>query len=367
MHGPGVAGKLSPNERRDHGAATLGTLVKKLGYAAVLATAAICGCSHPVEIKNLRDYRSTELNPLADQVAVGIVPSPGDKQSEQLIRSIAVGLKKHTNMVVMPYVPATTRSTDVVAHISVQPDYRGSWANFFINFPGFLVWAPAWNGYVYKIDYTIDIVLSRESDNEKIDSWTMPINLNIRQSDISRTWAAEISWFEVGVFALVSGAIYTGYDEDVTPLVLDKIDTPIGDFVAQEIVNRLNNSGTVAVRRVVAPSAPYAPAPPVEAPVTAAPAPAAVPPPAAAPVATVAAPVPAAAAPIAIRAAGQSARLKAGGALRTRPTRAGDTKNIDPATVFELRSSMRNADGLWWYAAAGAASGWVLDQDLQAP
>jgi hypothetical protein len=54
------------------------------------------------------------------------------------------------------------------------------------------------------------------------------------------TWT-EIGWLEVGVIPFFGGLIFAGtYDPDVTPLVMDKIEQPVGDYIAQEIVSRIN-------------------------------------------------------------------------------------------------------------------------------
>ncbi len=96
--------------------------------------------------------------------------------------------------------------------------------------------------YVYKVNYDIDILLSRASDNKTIDSFSLPLHLDVRHADFNRTWT-EISWLEVGAIAFIGGIVFTGYDDNVSPLVAEKIQTPIGDYIAQEIVSRINNFG----------------------------------------------------------------------------------------------------------------------------
>lgn len=111
--------------------------------------------------------------------------------------------------------------------------------NFLINFPGFLVWAPAWNGYVYHATYDFDIRLTRADDGSLIDAWPMTVNLSLRQAELDRTWT-EISWFEVGSIAFVGGIVFIQYDDDVTPLLIDEIMMPIGKYVAEEVIRRIN-------------------------------------------------------------------------------------------------------------------------------
>jgi hypothetical protein len=209
--------------------------------AAVYAS----GCSHQLEVKNLRSYQNMQMNPLHKPLVVGVVPSTEDVDSQRLMKGIGTGLGKYSATVLLPYMPGSEKKADVIAKIAIRPEYKGSGWNFLINWPGFLIWTPAWNGYVYKVNYGVDILLSKGTDNSKIDSWSIPINLNLRHAAINRTWT-EIGWLEWGVIPLIGGIVFIQYDPNVTPILVDKIEVPIGDYIAQEIIARLNNCGSFA-------------------------------------------------------------------------------------------------------------------------
>ncbi|HOE97638.1 MAG TPA: hypothetical protein PK847_13775 [Candidatus Sumerlaeota bacterium] len=203
----------------------------------------LLGCSHALEVRNLRSYESMQIQPLHNPpITVGIVPSTTDIESEKLIKGIGTALERHGATVIMPYAVGSALKPDVIANIAVRPEYRGSGWNFLINFPGFLVWAPAWHGYHYNVDYDMQVSLTDAARNTQIDSWAVPVELNVRHADMDRTWT-EISWLEWGVIALVGGFVFINYDEDVTPLLVDHLETPLGDFIAQQIIARLNGSG----------------------------------------------------------------------------------------------------------------------------
>ncbi len=210
------------------------------------------GCTHQLEVKNLRSYQNLQMNPLQKALVIGVVPSTEDIHSQELMKGIATALGKYSATVLLPYSPGSAKKADVVANIAIRPEYKGSGWNFLINWPGFLIWTPAWNGYVYKVNYNIEIMLSNGADNSKIDSWSIPIKLNLRHADFDRTWT-EISWLEVSGIAFIGGILFTQYDDDVTPLLVEKIAVPIGDYIAQEIVNRINNSGRFVYIQPVAP------------------------------------------------------------------------------------------------------------------
>lgn len=201
----------------------------------------LIGCSHSLEIKNLSQYQAASLTTLPKQFSVGVATPNTEETGKTLVTGIANGLNKYAGSVIYPYAPSSSQPVDLITNINIHPDHKGSGANFFINFPGFLIWTPAWNGYVYHPFYKVDIELLRGSDNEKVDSFSVPISLDVRHADIGRTWT-EISWFEVGIIAFISGFVFINYDDDITPMVETQIKTPIGEYIAQEITNRVKNS-----------------------------------------------------------------------------------------------------------------------------
>lgn len=202
------------------------------------------GCAHQLEVKNLRSYQNMQMSPLHKPLTIGVVPSTEDMDSQRLMKGVGTALQKYSATVLLPYSPGSVAKADVVANIAIRPEYKGSGWNFLINWPGFLIWTPAWNGYVYKANYNIEIMLTKGADNSKIDSWSIPINLNLRHADMNRTWT-EIGWLEWGVIPLIGGIVFIQYDPDVTPILVDKIEIPIGDYIAQEIVTRINNAGGI--------------------------------------------------------------------------------------------------------------------------
>lgn len=209
---------------------------------ASIAVIALCaGCAHTLECKNLNEYQKSHMTPLARPLTVGVVATPDCAESQKIGKGVGRALTSYSAKVLLPYDPSSKEPADVVANLALTQEYKGSGWNFLINWPGFLVFAPAWNGYVYKANFQVDVNLTKGANNEPIDSWSMPINLDLRHAEIDRTWT-EIGWLEVGIIPLIGGIVFTGYDTDVTPVLLDRIESPIGDYIAQEIVTRINKS-----------------------------------------------------------------------------------------------------------------------------
>jgi hypothetical protein len=212
--------------------------------ALSLVGAVLMGCSHTLEIKNLSEYKSeTLVQRLNKPVTIGIVfKEDDDNNLRRYVKEIGSELQKYTTDVIYPYNPNGIKKANVEARISITPEYKGSGANFFINWPGFLVWAPAWNGYVYKVNYDVEVILFDVVNNKKIDQFSLPINLDVRHAAINRTWT-EISWLEVSAIAFIGGLAFTQYSPGVTPLVVNAASRTVGNYIAEEIVNRLNSSG----------------------------------------------------------------------------------------------------------------------------
>jgi hypothetical protein len=310
-----------------------------LRLLAVAAAASIlAGCAHPAEIRNLDSYRSpAPREALERQAAIGVIASAPDADSLRLVRAVGAALEKHSARVVQPYKPGAA-GVEVVARISATPRYQGAGSNWFVNIPGLLVLAPTWNGYAYTIDYTFQVLLTRAWDNAKIDSWTVPVSLDIRHSS--------------GM--LLSSA----YNPEVTAPAVDLALEPVADHLARDIARRLNSEGRLW--KLEPPPdwvAPEVPASPARAPAPVA-APAAVPP--------VPAVAPASASPGAPLAKGGSATLKAGARVLTRPRPEGAPVAMAPGSVVRLGPNLRNDGGSWWYVSAEGKSGWVRETDLAA-
>ena len=211
--------------------------------AAIVAVLTVSqGCAHTLEVKNLSDYRTTAAEPLLQRVGIGVAAPSQRAETQQIAKAVGTELGKYGADVAYPYGPAAAqRRVDVVATVDVRPTGDGSGWNFLINFPGFLIFAPAWHGYVYEVKYDVDVTLSTPGDGAVVDRFVVPVVLDVRHASINRTWT-EISWFEVGAIAFIGGLVFTSYDDGVTPLALEHSAATVGDYVAQKIVARMNAS-----------------------------------------------------------------------------------------------------------------------------
>ena len=203
--------------------------------AILLSAGFMVGCTHQLKIKNLNAYYNTTSSLLDQSLRLGLRTDSSEIDGKKISKMTADALNRCNIQVTTAFAPS---SVDVIAAMRISSDYKGSGWNFLINFPGFLVWAPAWHGYNYTVSHNINVVLSDAKTGKTINTINVPVALDVRHADISRTWT-EISWLEFGVIAFVGGIVFVGYDDDVTPMVTEKAGPVLADYIAQEISGSL--------------------------------------------------------------------------------------------------------------------------------
>lgn len=216
---------------------------KNLHIGTIALTVIAClfsGCSHKLEIRNLNTYRNTSLISFEEQARVGVITDSNEIEGRRLVKEVAESLQKY-NVWTTTSAILDKDSLDYIATITVDSDYNGSGWNFLINWPGFLVFAPAWNGYIYTIEHNTSVLLADAKSGAQIDTITFPIELDIRHAAINRTWT-EIGWLEVGIIPLIGGVFFIEYDNSVTPIAHEKAMPIISDYIAQEIIEKLQTS-----------------------------------------------------------------------------------------------------------------------------
>ena len=211
-------------------------LVVATGAALVLS-----GCTHPIEVKNIRTYQTQMSMSLNNKLTLGIIPQYGDPDCQMIMRAVSSSLASSAD-IIMPYQKGSSRKVDVIANIAIQPDYRGSLWNFWINWPGFLIFTPAWNGYVYKVGYKVDVDLAKAGGNEAISSFSIPIELDVRHAAMNRTWT-ELSYLEVSVIAFVGGVLFIEFDDQVSTLTAEKAKDALAGYISAKILTKLSAAG----------------------------------------------------------------------------------------------------------------------------
>jgi len=189
-----------------------------------------------LEIKNLDMYKAPFINSEHTNVSIGLIGVTSSPEEDRLLTAAANALKRDGFKVEFPFfVNDTTRSSvDFIVKVKTSSEYKGSGWNFLINWPGFLVWAPAWHGYDYRVIYGFDMDITDTKTGTSLPRLSTPIDLDIRHADMNRTWT-ELSWLEWSMIAFIGGIVFTRYDKSLTPQLINAIETKIGDYTSSKI------------------------------------------------------------------------------------------------------------------------------------
>lgn len=210
--------------------------------AILCLAASLSGCTHALEVKNRDNFSVTSSAPARSEMAIGVITDNDVENGKRLVDATVESLRYRLKSIVYPYSGANEK-IDMAVTMKVESRHKGSGLNFLINWPGFLIWTPAWNGYIYEPTYDIRITFMDPVKGTVIDTFNVPIKLDVRHADINRTWT-EISWFEVSLIALIGGIVFTEYDPKVTPLVEREMRQELGAYLAEKILLQLARQRT---------------------------------------------------------------------------------------------------------------------------
>jgi hypothetical protein len=210
-------------------------------FVAVMISLVATACNHPLRIINGIDYFSPPI-PAANQPLTLGVTSNSDThpQNGRYVTAIVDALQRTGSFdrILYPYdAAAHGDQVDVPFNIAVNPSYEGRGSNFFVNWPGFLIFAPAIWGYGYQADLQTVVDIKRNGDTESKRIEVTP-HYDFRQAEIDRTWT-EVGWLEVSLIPFIGGFAFMSYDPDVTNEFIREVSPNYGAFVAGKLVAAL--------------------------------------------------------------------------------------------------------------------------------
>ena len=233
--------------------------MKRGAGLAVLGVVLLSACTHDLQVRNIGTYQTAFSVPKVERkLNVGVRPFAGSADELFFFNTVVERLGT-SPMIGSLSTDASAKDDAFDLIIELQPAtrYRSSIANFFINFPGFIIFTPAWNGYVYRAEVLTDIKVTDRS-GAQLEQLQVPVSYNLRHADFDRTIFTGLTWLEVGVLAL-GGGVYNAivFDRDaIAPLQLN-----VKDSYGQYVMGQLSPKLVTAARKVASREA----APPVAA------------------------------------------------------------------------------------------------------
>ena len=218
-------------------------LSKKGGYMKRMLSVLLClvvvaaGCSHPLTLQNLSSYKAGFVNTARIKSIIGISATTNTPEEERLMMAVANAFKRDGVSVIYPFYTneESLKKVDYILKIATSSEFKGSGMNFLINWPGFLIFAPALFGYSYTASFNFDADIIDVKKNRTLPRISLPIEIKFRHASTNRTWT-EISWFEVSVIALIGGIVFVQYDESVTPVLMNSLEYKLGDYVESKLI-----------------------------------------------------------------------------------------------------------------------------------
>jgi hypothetical protein len=227
---------------------------KSFLLAGLVSMLGLCACSHELAVKNMHMYQTPVSYAKAERpLNVAVLPFRGS--NDDLFFYNALLERMNANPMVASlttdYVPGRPLAAPPDLVLGVRPSvrYRSSFVNFFVNWPGFIILTPTWNGYVYRADILTTVELC-DADGRPYDQLDVPVSYNLRHADADRTIFTGLTWLEVSSLALFGG-IYNAmnFDRDVIPPLQLMVKDSYGQFIAAQLNGKLQNASLVAAAR----------------------------------------------------------------------------------------------------------------------
>jgi hypothetical protein len=211
---------------------------KIIMFLVMIVSLLFFGCTHNMHITNADDYFTPPAAQSRKPMILGVTSTNvNDPLNSKYVAAIVDAMQKSSSIerVIYPYHPATNQGmADAVVEISIKAHYDGKGSNFWINWPGFLIFAPAvWGyGYTAEIETHANIASVKDGKSQQV---VVPTRYEFRHAHMDRTWT-EVGWFEVGIIPLVGGIVFTGYDDDITGEFINNVASSYGPYVAEKIM-----------------------------------------------------------------------------------------------------------------------------------
>lgn len=227
----------------------------------VLCLAMNCGamfaCTHALQVKNSEMYATTlQLGTQTERRPfIAVTPFNGTPDELWFFNAIIERLNQDPAIgdLRTDYIPRLGERAgiepDIVVSIRPLVKYRSSGWNFLVNWPGFLIFTPAWNGYVYHADVMTEFTF-RDRDGTVLDQLEVPVSYSLRHADMDRTIWTGLTWLEVSALALIGG-IYNAnvFDRDVIAPMQVQVKDNYSNYVLAQAQKRIQSIAATLNRR----------------------------------------------------------------------------------------------------------------------
>ncbi len=217
--------------------------MKQLVFRLVLISfclVAVSGCSHTLTVENMRDFclASTIESP-GKKIDVGIKPAIGNYDQIWCYNSIVekFNSRREIGKFCSNFVDGRSIfKPDYILSLEPQVKYESSGWNYIVNFPGGIIFAPAWHGYTYYVKIATNVAIY-SGDGSELKKFTIDTSYSIRHSEFDRTWYPAFQFCVLNAL----GGFYTAfvYDNDITSHVKNVIKDNYSSYVVGNIMEEI--------------------------------------------------------------------------------------------------------------------------------
>jgi hypothetical protein len=222
---------------------------------AVVAILALSSCTYPLKINNIDMYNTPyQIGAKKEKLNVAITPFKGKPDDmfyfNEIVRSLAFNL--NVASLKTDYIPMREADNDdpadLILSISPSVTYRSSGWNFIINWPGFLIFTPAWNGYVYYADIMTPVKI-QNNRGDLLQELEVPMTYDIREAEFDRTVWTGVTWLEVSALALFGG-IYNAqvFDRDIIGTFQMQVKDNYTGYIIGQLVPKIDAASRMLKR-----------------------------------------------------------------------------------------------------------------------
>ena len=205
----------------------------------------VSGCSYDLKMKNLEDYYVRDMQSMRASDPIGMDSFMGETSDIPYFEGITKSLVHDYGAKVIrghfDDVEKKRCRAKYFLNVDIKPEYSGSGWNFLVTFPGFLVFAPSWNGYRYHAILNTQVrILDREGRLvSRIDEQP---EFAFNHMDFDRSFWAYSGWWMpgYGVTSLVAAPFMTGYDDDANTPLQVRLRDVYGRYIADKVVKSIN-------------------------------------------------------------------------------------------------------------------------------
>lgn len=207
-------------------------------------------CSHTMEIRNRDAFRAVARTETS--IRVGIERNlDGDESELALAEALQHGLMTHGSIERVAFVDSAPADfvPDYLIQFETKTEYDGSGLNYWITFPGFLVFAHAWNGLAYEADVRTRLSV-RHASSEGYDKRLLETKYDLRHATFLRGALISSGWYTpfYGGLNLIMGFFMLPYDNKATTPFLREVQKPYGSYVANTAVEMIRDQEIVRAK-----------------------------------------------------------------------------------------------------------------------